>query len=94
MIFPSAVQWAGRTTPTREVLVRSEQLLADLKEHVTEADFRRAWSHGQILDLAALEALAAEAPDPAMQVAVPPEPTLAPPAASVSVWGEVPKQCA
>ncbi|MBV9580573.1 MAG: response regulator transcription factor [Chloroflexi bacterium] len=67
---------SGRTTATREVLVRSEQLLADLKEHLSETEFQGAWSHGEVLDLAALEALAAEAPEPATQPDVPLERTL------------------
>jgi hypothetical protein len=53
---------SGRTIVSSEVLVRSEQLLADVRRHMSDTDFERTWSQGQVMDLAALEDLAAEAP--------------------------------
>jgi len=54
---------SGSTIATGDVLVRSEQLRAELKQRQSDAEFQSAWSRGQSMDLAELADLAAERPE-------------------------------
>jgi predicted ATPase/DNA-binding CsgD family transcriptional regulator len=64
------------TMASRDVPARSEQLLADLKLRLSDAEFQSAWSQGQNMDLAALADLAAEAPETPPRGEVGPAPTV------------------
>ena len=79
LLFLAALQRyteGSRTMASGDVLVRSEQLVRDLKERLSEAEFQCAWSEGQNMDLAALEELAAKGPEPALRGEVGPTPTV------------------
>jgi predicted ATPase/DNA-binding CsgD family transcriptional regulator len=56
---------SGNSAVSRDVLLRSERLLADFKHELSDTEFQRCWTQGQMLDLAALEDLAAEPLEPA-----------------------------